>query len=350
MSFLVILWSHCSLRYFVPRAASASWSGVAIQGIFHPLENEIRNPRNCVSPSGYYRIFQEMKRKEKKRRKKKKRNKEDPPLNLSFLLFLYVSRRFGNDARARTRLLDREKNKTSAHNCSPLTRSIRYFRCLRERNQEEAESVLGEQESLLPTVQPWLHPKEKHDAASASRVRHGAEISVSLLRQALQVHTEHIRPHQEVSSWPSVVLQTALLKIYIYTCVCVYICIYIIRNNFVIFPSPPPEYPPSPRVRVSMCHNNRIKFKFFNPNASRVSSSHYYSPIVYTPQIGVMFTGREWVSGDGDERVFIQLIIIGQFGFRCFVDRRSSRFFIVAEFVLVSFLYFFLIVQRIRML
>lgn len=292
----------------------------------------------------------ETKRKEKKEKKKKKRNKEDPPLNLSFLLFLYVSRRFGNDARARTRLLDREKNKTSAHNCSPLTRSIRYFRCLRERNQEEAESVLGEQESLLPTVQPWLHPKEKHDAASASRVRHGAEISVSLLRQALQVHTEHIRPHQEVSSWPSVVLQTALLKIYIYTCVCVYICIYIIRNNFVIFPSPPPEYPPSPRVRVSMCHNNRIKFKFFNPNASRVSSSHYYSPIVYTPQIGVMFTGREWVSGDGDERGLYSANYYRSIWFQVFRRSTVIQVFHRGRIRACFFFVFFLIVQRIRML
>lgn len=54
---------------------------------FHPLENEIRNPRNCVSPSGYYRIFQEMKRKEKKRRKKKKKKQRGSTFKSFFLTF-----------------------------------------------------------------------------------------------------------------------------------------------------------------------------------------------------------------------------------------------------------------------
>ncbi|XP_076238062.1 uncharacterized protein LOC143181510 [Calliopsis andreniformis] len=80
------------------------------------------------------------------------------------------------------------------------------------RSQEPAEGVLREQESLLSALQPRLHPKEKHDAAPASRVRHGTQIPVPLLRQAIQVHPEHLRPHQEVPPRPSPVLQTTLLN------------------------------------------------------------------------------------------------------------------------------------------
>ncbi|XP_076172973.1 uncharacterized protein LOC143149453 [Ptiloglossa arizonensis] len=83
---------------------------------------------------------------------------------------------------------------------------------LPDHSQAAAESVLREQESLLSTLQSRLHAKEKHDTASAPRVRHGAEIPMPLLRETLQVHPEHLRPHQEVPSWPGVVLQTTLLN------------------------------------------------------------------------------------------------------------------------------------------
>lgn len=91
----------------------------------------------------------------------------------------------------------------------PANSFLRYFRCLAAystTSEEAAESVLRAQESLLSTLQSWFHPKEKHVAASASRVWYGAEISVSLLRQAFQVYPEHLRPHQEISPWPSAVL------------------------------------------------------------------------------------------------------------------------------------------------
>lgn len=130
---------------------------------------------------------------------------------------------------------------------------LRSFRYVPVRSQEPAEGVLGEQEPLLPAVQPWLHPKEKHDATPAPRVRHGAQVPVPLLRQAIQVHPEHIRPHQEVPPRPAAVLQTALL------------------NPAGFSPGSPFIDAPCPRLGVapprSMCERKLIKS--FEPQSSK---------------------------------------------------------------------------------
>lgn len=99
-----------------------------------------------------------------------------------------------------------------ANRAPPLTWLFEFFRCSPERRQETAQSVLREQESLLSALQPWLHPEEEHDAASAPRVRHGAQVPVSLLRQALQVYAEHLRAHPKVSSRSGIVLQALVLN------------------------------------------------------------------------------------------------------------------------------------------
>lgn len=120
--------------------------------------------------------------------------------------------------RERVLLDETRKNKKaspvvgSSGDSSRANSFFRYFRCLPERNQETKENVLGEQELLLPTLQSRIHLEEKHDQASATRVRNGAQVSVPLLRQAVQVHAEHLRSHQEVSSRTSALLQTALLN------------------------------------------------------------------------------------------------------------------------------------------
>ncbi|XP_076383044.1 uncharacterized protein LOC117221210 isoform X5 [Megalopta genalis] len=90
--------------------------------------------------------------------------------------------------------------------------SSNIYRLLPDPTQAAQESVLREQESLLSTLQPWLHVKEKHDPPPAPRVRHGAQVPVPVLREAVQVHPEHLRPHQEVPSRPSSLLQAALLS------------------------------------------------------------------------------------------------------------------------------------------
>lgn len=93
-----------------------------------------------------------------------------------------------------------------------LTRLFEFFRCPSERHQEAAQSVLREQESLLPTLQPRFYPEEEHDAASTPRVRHGAQVSVPVLRQTLEIHAEHLRAYPKVSSRSSLVLQTVVLS------------------------------------------------------------------------------------------------------------------------------------------
>lgn len=99
-----------------------------------------------------------------------------------------------------------------ANPAPPLTWLFEFFRCSSKRRQETAQSVLREQESLLSALQPRLHPEEEHDAAPAPRVRHGAQVPVSLLRQALQVYPEHLRAHPKVSSRSGIMLQALVLN------------------------------------------------------------------------------------------------------------------------------------------
>lgn len=111
-----------------------------------------------------------------------------------------------------TRIHARSWARMRVNRALPLTWLFEFFRCSPERRQETAQSVLREQESLLSALQPRFHPEEEHDAASAPRVRHGAQVPVSLLRQALQVHAEHLRAHPKISSRSGIVLQALVLN------------------------------------------------------------------------------------------------------------------------------------------
>lgn len=136
-------------------------------------------------------------------------------LKRAFVLMLNRTSLDYSTTRIRAHPRSRARTETGRENRAlspPLTRLFKFFRCPPERCQETAQSVLREQESLLPTLQPRLHPEEEHDAASTPRVWHGAQVPVPVLRQALQIHAKHLCAHPKVSSWSGLVLQAIVLS------------------------------------------------------------------------------------------------------------------------------------------